>query len=220
MSSPNPAPPSTGAPKDQDPPLPTPNPILHNAALVMAVVCPIALLLPTRGGGAMKATVQNALIGSGAFFAYNQLAADYTGKSITARSAERWGSFLGISSEKKEKQKVEAAGGEEVGVLKALPTERAARNRELMEAERRRRAEAEGREYKPRDTRGLWERVWMGEEREGWREKRMEEEKRALEEGKGYGDLIVEQIAEVWKGREGEKGEGKQEGEGKGEKKE
>ena len=40
--------------------------------------------------------------------------------------------------------------------------------------------------------------LWMGEEGEGWKEKRMREEKEAMEEGKGYGDIILDQIWEVW----------------------
>ncbi|KAL9086460.1 MAG: hypothetical protein Q9165_007076, partial [Trypethelium subeluteriae] len=65
--------------------------------------------------------------------------------------------------------------------------------------------------------RGLLGRIWMGGEGEDWKEKRMEEERRALEEGKGYSDVIMDQIREVWKGEakevegEGKKGGGKKE---------
>ncbi|KAJ5608770.1 hypothetical protein N7528_009337 [Penicillium herquei] len=45
---------------------------------------------------------------------------------------------------------------------------------------------------------GVAERVWLGGESEGWMEKRLREEQKALEEGKGYGDLIYEYIWDVW----------------------
>ncbi|KAL2148832.1 hypothetical protein VTH82DRAFT_1979 [Thermothelomyces myriococcoides] len=203
------------------------NPVLHGAALAMAVLCPVALVLPTRGGGRAKSTLQNAVLGGGAFWAVNQLAEDYTGKSITTRSAERWGSILGVSAGTTTTgvggggtaggagAGESGSSGAKVGFMHNLPTERAARNKELMEAERRRRAEAEGREYVPKKKApdGLWERLWMGGEEEGWKEKRLEEERKAIESGKGYGDLIVEQVMEVWKGKSSP-ADGNREGEG------
>jgi hypothetical protein len=38
----------------------------------------------------------------------------------------------------------------------------------------------------------------MGNEEEGWKERRLREEQKALDEGKGYGDMIKEHIWEVW----------------------
>jgi hypothetical protein len=40
----------------------------------------------------------------------------------------------------------------------------------------------------------------MGGEKSGWKERRLEEERKALEEGKGYGDLIMEHIREAFGG--------------------
>ncbi|KAK4103817.1 hypothetical protein N658DRAFT_465460 [Parathielavia hyrcaniae] len=222
-----PPPPSSPPSSPSEPPLPTPNAITHNAAIAMAIICPLALLLPTRGGRA-KSTLQNAVLGSAAFWGFNTLAHDYTGKSITARSSERWGALFGSSSSSsssprgdREKEGglgegTETGGDVRVGGLMGhLPTERAARNRALMEAERKRRAEAEGREYVPKSpVAGGLERWWMGGETEGWKERRLEEERRALESGKGYGGLIVDQIKEVWSG-EGKKGGRDGDGEGK-----
>jgi hypothetical protein len=45
--------------------------------------------------------------------------------------------------------------------------------------------------------RGLAENLWMGNETEGWKERRLREEQKAIAEGKGYGDLIMEHILEV-----------------------
>lgn len=46
--------------------------------------------------------------------------------------------------------------------------------------------------------RSALERVWMAGETEGWKERRLREEQQALDEGKGYGDLIKKHIWEVW----------------------
>ena len=61
----------------------------------------------------------------------------------------------------------------------------------------------------------LTKKLWMGNETEGWKERRLREEREALEEGRGYAGLIWDQIWEVcnWgKGKEngGEGGEGEE----------
>jgi hypothetical protein len=170
----------------------------------VVILGPIALVLPTRGPRGIKSTLQNAVLGSASFWGVNQLAEEYTGKSITARSSERWCAFLGIGPAAVE-------GGR--GVFDTLPTDTAARNKALMAAERRRRAEAEGREYKEPGGGTLFERFWMGKEREGWKEKRLEEERKALESGTGYGGLIVDQVKEVFGKGGGSAEDGKKDGE-------
>jgi len=66
-----------------------------------------------------------------------------------------------------------------------------------------------------REDEGVLKKIWMGGETEGWKERRLEEEKKALEEGKSYTDMIYEQVWDVWnwdkkgKGRRGD-GEGKE----------
>ena len=105
-----------------------------------------------------------------------------------------------------------------------LPTEKAqlnariaAERREKEELERARREGVEGLAGGDREKgkRGVIGRIWMGGEEEGWKERRLEEERKALEEGKGYTDLILEQIWEVWnwdkKKGKGEGEEGKKE---------
>ncbi|KAJ5782513.1 hypothetical protein N7457_004287 [Penicillium paradoxum] len=58
--------------------------------------------------------------------------------------------------------------------------------------------------------RGVVQRVWMGGESEGWKERRLREEQKALAEGKGYADLIQEHIWDVWTwgGKDGKGAEG------------
>jgi hypothetical protein len=136
----------------------------------MAILGPIALLLPARGPRGLKSTLQNAVLSGAAFWGFNQLAEEYTGKSITTRSSERWSAILGIDP-------AAAAVKEEEGksrksMFDTLPTEAAARNKALMAAERRRRAEAEGREYKEPGGGTLFERFWMGSDQECCQEKR------------------------------------------------
>ncbi|RAO70723.1 uncharacterized protein BHQ10_006735 [Talaromyces amestolkiae] len=48
------------------------------------------------------------------------------------------------------------------------------------------------------DDRSIPEKIWMGSEAENWKEKRLREEQEALDEGKGYGDLIMDHIWDVW----------------------
>ncbi|KAI4103823.1 MAG: hypothetical protein L6R37_003626 [Teloschistes peruensis] len=52
---------------------------------------------------------------------------------------------------------------------------------------------------------GLARKLWYGNGREGpgWKERRMREEMEALEEGKGYGDLISDAVREVFGGKVG-----------------
>ncbi|KAI4196988.1 MAG: hypothetical protein LQ346_003122 [Caloplaca aetnensis] len=47
---------------------------------------------------------------------------------------------------------------------------------------------------------GLARKLWYGSETEGWKERRIREEREALEEGRGYGDLIAETVREVFGG--------------------
>lgn len=93
---------------------------------------------------------------------------------------------------------------EKVGNLfKQLPTERAAevqaQLRAAKEASLKNQTELD--KYKAAkefQDRSLPEKIWMGGESEGWKERRLREEQQALAEGKGYGDLIMEHIWEVW----------------------
>ncbi|KAL9023772.1 MAG: hypothetical protein Q9196_006983, partial [Gyalolechia fulgens] len=44
---------------------------------------------------------------------------------------------------------------------------------------------------------GLARKLWYGSETEGWKERRIREEREALEEGKGYGGLIGDAVRDV-----------------------
>ena len=47
---------------------------------------------------------------------------------------------------------------------------------------------------------GLARKLWYGSESEGWKERRIREEREALEEGRGYGGLIGDAMREVFGG--------------------
>ena len=193
------------------------NPLFHYACFVPAILGPIYVFLPSPPGRHRAyRTFTNFGVSLGTFMALSQLAHDYTGKSIYQRSNERWSAFFS-------------------GVADTGLPERAARNRELIREERERRrriqAEAEGKDYYREKDESInnggvggvgdaVKKLWMGEEKEGWKKKRLEEEKKALESGKGYGDLIWEQVLEVfgWGDKEKNK-KGENDGEKKGEKK-
>ena len=64
-------------------------------------------------------------------------------------------------------------------------------------------------------VKGMVKKVWMGDERPGWQARRLEREREELGRGKGYGDIIMEQVREVFPGfgggtRKEEDGEGKE----------
>lgn len=85
-----------------------------------------------------------------------------------------------------------ARNRERVEELRREEDEARARREQLFEATREKERQ---REEKPR---GLLKSVWMGGESDDWIEERKRKEREALEEGKGYGSLIWDQVKEVW----------------------
>jgi hypothetical protein len=62
--------------------------------------------------------------------------------------------------------------------------------------------------------------IWLGGETEGWKERRLREERERLAKGEGYGSMIMDQIWEVWNwGDKSGKVNGEQAGERQGSKK-
>ncbi|KAK0670852.1 hypothetical protein QBC41DRAFT_66532 [Cercophora samala] len=145
---------------------------------------------------------QKALFYSSTYLSFSGLAHDYTGKSIYRRTNDRIDSLFGISSSSSPSSPSSSSSN---SIFNPLP-EQAQRTKQLIKEEReRRRLAAEGKNTpqqqqpdKEEKKTNVIAKIWMGGEKEGWQERRMEEEKKALEEGKGYGDLIMEQIYEVF----------------------
>lgn len=184
-SQPTPPPDAATAPKTQTPPW------LHNSAIGVAILGPIALLMPPRRVG-----LQAMLLSGGTFWATNVLAYDWTGESMTQRFDRRWQTMFASGLPEKAKRNQE---------LMRLERER----REALLPEAERRALQEEREKKEAASRGIVSRLWMGSEKEDWRQERARKEKETLENGEGYGTLIMDQVKEVFSGSK--KGEGEQE---------
>lgn len=78
-----------------------------------------------------------------------------------------------------------------------LPTERAREVQRKLAEEREKERRKLGKSGDEGDK-SVLHKIWMGGETEGWKERRLEEERQALEEGKSYTDMIFEQIWDVW----------------------
>ncbi|OLN84444.1 hypothetical protein CCHL11_08225 [Colletotrichum chlorophyti] len=179
---------SSTQPGAPEAPLPQTPPLVHNTAIAATVICPLIMLLPPR-----KMDWRFFMLTTGLSASTNQLIYDWTGQSIYQRVQSRFARMFPT----------------------ALP-EQAQRTKQLLREERMRREglteeQMRALEYKKRN---IAQRLWYGSEPEDWDAKRGAEHAKALAEGKGLGDLIVEQVSEVWGGKSGEKKE-----EGDGEKK-
>ncbi|BDD55275.1 hypothetical protein MAP00_000812 [Monascus purpureus] len=172
----------------------------HYTALTFLVASPILIALPPRRLNNLTALLFGAWCASG-----NHLLREKTGRGVLDRITD---GFTSISSPT------------------GLPTEKAqevqAKLRAAREAQIRQQREGEDPESVEKEleklrnsNRGALERVWMAGETEGWKERRLEEERKALQEGKGYGDLIKEHVWDVWTWGESKKGGAGKEGESK-----
>jgi hypothetical protein len=173
--------------------LPPRIPLVHNAALAGTILIPMVMLLPPR-----KMDVRFFILAGSFSLATNQLCYEYTGQSIYGRFYGKMGSVFTPSLPEK-----------------ALETQRLIREQREREAAARAAREkasgANGAAAESRqDTRSGGDvdvsqaigdkvkHVWMGDEKEGWQERRMEEHRRALEDGKGLSGIMMDQISEAW----------------------
>ncbi|CAM1508364.1 Fc.00g052120.m01.CDS01 [Cosmosporella sp. VM-42] len=157
-------------------PLPPRNAFIHNSAIAGAVIAPLAMLLPPR-----KMDMRFFVLAGAFSLATNQLCYEYTGSSIYGRFGSRMGSMVGTD----------------------LP-EGAKRTQQLLREQRERDAAQKAKEAE--EKKGvvkLLNDTWMGGEAEDWKEQRAEEHRKKFEEGKGIGDLIMDQVADVWNGNWG-----------------
>ena len=151
-------------------------PVKHYLTIGVAVLSPLALALPPR-----RLDLRAFLLTAAMWWSVDELAYDYTGASMTQRTARRIDNLLKASE---------------------LP-EPARRNKILMEAERARR-EAAARnmtvEELQRSREGSRESTVLsqltGDEK--WKMERAKKEQEALDSGRGILGLITDQIWEVW----------------------
>jgi hypothetical protein len=192
----------------------TPN-WLHNSAILIAVLGPIGLLLPGRGRRKSILpgfSLQNAVLGGASFWGVNQLAHDFTGKSIWARSNERWASVLTPLDPLPDKAKAnkllmdkerEARRRAESAPTVAAPTAAVATAATAPGLISEKKSQAQS---KPAEAKRGWvESLWMGNEKEGWRERRKDEDRKALESGTSIGEMMMEQISDAWNQLRGNK---------------
>lgn len=148
-------------------------------AIGFLIASPILIALPPR-----KLDHLTVLLTSAFCISANHITRERTGRSIVDRLESRLTT--------------------RPAVFRELPSNRAeeiqARLRAAREVQMREAAGEELEKMKARQNqeKGVAERVWMGGESEGWMERRLKEEQKAIEEGKGYGDLIMEHIWDVW----------------------
>ncbi|PVI01050.1 hypothetical protein DM02DRAFT_613915 [Periconia macrospinosa] len=174
--------------------------ITRNFAIGGVILCPVIALLPPR-----KLDLYTFSLAVGFYLSADHLAQSHNGRPLVQQF--RFGSgdkTSGLPTEKAE-------------ILSKIAKEKREEERIRREGIQ---ALANGNADKGKveeENKNVLHRLWMGDEKEGWKERRMEEERKALEEGKTYTDMIFEQIWEVWNwdkksGSEGEgKGDGKKE---------
>ncbi|KAJ5894679.1 hypothetical protein N7495_006370 [Penicillium taxi] len=151
------------------------------AAYTFLIATPVIIALPPRRLDPLAILLVSAFAVSA-----NHITEQKTGRSIVER--------------------VESRISRSQNVLPSLPSERAQELQAQMRAARDAQIkegslvgdELEKLKARQRHEQGIASRVWMGGETEGWKERRLREEQKALDEGKGYGDLIQEYIWDVW----------------------
>lgn len=144
---------------------------------------------------------------------------DRTGRSIVdridARISRVQGTFSSLPSERAREIQERLRAARDAQLRQAEHEQLQARILSLSDKQRRDpdpglMEEIEKLKARQAQEEGIVQRVWMGGESEGWKERRLREEQKALSEGKGYWDLIQEHIWDVWTwgGKDGKAGEG------------
>lgn len=147
---------------------------LHNTSIAMLVIAPVLIALPPR-----KLDLYTFFLGGGFVASANHLIKERTGAGILYQFP---GTRLPpMAEEYRERMKDRTRLLEEPQSSRVPPVKH---------------REAQGLEKVAKD-------IWMGGEKEGWKEKRLREEQEKIEQGEGYGSMIMDQIWEVW--NQGEK---------------
>jgi hypothetical protein len=156
---------------------------------------PVLIALPPR-----KLDLYTVSLVTAFAFSANHLTVERTGRSIPehvgSRLFHRPSIMRDLPSEKAEALQAQLRAARDAHIRDGTVTEE-----ELERLKRRQRQDA-----------GLAGQIWMGGETEGWKERRLKEEQKALDDGKGYGDLIKEHIWEVWNWGQKESQQGEEQG--------
>lgn len=159
--------------------------ITRNLAIGGLVLCPIIAIMPPR-----KLDLYTFSLGVGFYLSADHLCTLRTGRGLISNLNP-------------------------IKAVDSMPTERAKEMQRILREEREKSRKAGERtevEEEGKGVTGILQKLWMGNETEGWKERRLMEEKKALEEGKSYTDMILEQIWEVWNWDKKKGGDGEGEG--------
>ncbi|KAI5201700.1 hypothetical protein E4T42_04288 [Aureobasidium subglaciale] len=151
---------------------------LHRAAIACLFVCPALAALPPR-----KLDFYTISLIGMTGFSGNYLYRESQGQSI-------W-KVIGGSKAEDMRPKGDTS----------LPTDKAREFQRQMKLQREARTAGDNNalEATQGDKQNILEQVYYGKEKpEGWRERRAQEDQKALAEGKGLSDIILDQIWDVW----------------------
>lgn len=154
---------------------------LHNASLFMLVGAPILIALPPRKLDLYTFTLTGAFIASA-----NHMVKERTGAGLFYQLP---GARLPAAAiEYQERMKLREGGRRLLDEGQTTSQERPSVQEQVQKYQHR---EPAGLEKAAKD-------IWMGGEKEDWKQKRLAEEQRKLDEGEGYWGMIVDQVWEVW----------------------
>jgi len=141
----------------------------RNVAIGGVIICPMIALMPPR-----KIDLYTFSLSIGFYLSADHLVKSYTGRGLIDNTMRA-----------------------RLNPVPDLPTEKA---REMHQKLKEKELLEKGLDgtRKAREERTVWHKLWMGDEPDDWKEKRMVEERKALEEGKTYTGMILDQIWEVW----------------------
>jgi len=148
--------------------------VTRNVAIGGLILCPLIAALPPR-----KLDFYTYSLGVGFYLSADHLCEVRTGRGLLLHL----GTSLGFGSKPSTEKPQE--------IQKVLKEERE-KSRKMLE-----KPEGEPEPERQGGVMGALRKIWMGDEQEGWKERRIEEEKKAFEEGKTYTDIILGQISDV-----------------------
>ncbi|TVY18215.1 hypothetical protein LARI1_G004030 [Lachnellula arida] len=149
----------------------------HNLAIATVIVCPALILLPPR-----KLDFYTFALLSTTFLGGNQLAQDYTGRSFVVQingAVEQLREESLRKREERQKFRQQVVDWDREALVGKMNANVEGGKSGVLEEVKRKQDE-----------------VRKGQ----WKEERDKREKEAAEEGRGYGDLIMDQVWEVWSG--------------------
>lgn len=147
---------------------------VHNASLAMLVIAPVLIVLPPRKLDLYTFSLFGAFVVSA-----NQLTKERTGAGLLYQMPGAKPPAIALEYQERMRQK-RLLDDPQQGTIQGGLQKRGIEHRK-----------SEGLEKMAKE-------LWMGDEKPGWKEKRLAEEQKKLDEGEGYGSMIVDQIWEVW----------------------